>query len=234
MARGTQLLTLVQMLRDELGRSSSVAVGVDDLPSLKQKIKRTQEILYDEFDWPFLKQTFDQKQMQAGERFYDFPPACNFDRIEPQTVHLWFSGLPRHLERGIGFPEYALYNSQNDVRMEPALKWDIRWTGTKEQMEIWPVPASNSQTVQMSGIRHLRPLVQDRDVADLDDQMIVLFAAAELLGRQGDESAPAVLKQAQARFARVKGRSQTGSKTHRMGMSEPDNSSRWHVVVRAR
>jgi len=58
MARGTQLLQLVTMLREEVNRASSVAVGVDDQPLLRQKLTRTQEFFYDEFTWPFLRQVF--------------------------------------------------------------------------------------------------------------------------------------------------------------------------------
>ena len=39
MARGTQLLKLVEMLREEVNRATSVAVGKDDLPSLKNVSK---------------------------------------------------------------------------------------------------------------------------------------------------------------------------------------------------
>src|SRR5262245_29989732 len=155
MARGTQLLQLVTMLRDELGRSNSVAVGIGDLPSLKQTIRRTQETLYDEHDWPHLRTVFDRILMQAGERFYDFPDELNFDRLE--DVAVWQNGIPTRVTRGIGFDEYAIYDSEADARCDPVLRWDIRWNSTKEQIETWPIPAStNAIGLQFIGIRKLR------------------------------------------------------------------------------
>lgn len=232
MARGTQLLELVRMLRSEIGRATNVAVGVDDVAELKTKLRRQQELFYDSFDWPFLRQVFTAKDMQAGERYYDFPAETNVDRIE--RVVVWFSNLPRPITRGIGFAEYAIYNSEDDVRTDPVTRWDVRWTGTVEQMEVWPIPSSNDQTVQCSGIRALRPLINDAHVCDLDDQMIVLAVAAELLGKQGDKSAPLVLKAAEARANRMKGRSSAGGADRvRLGMGEPAEN-KVQVVVRAR
>ncbi|MEY9506894.1 hypothetical protein ABIE87_006452 [Bradyrhizobium diazoefficiens] len=240
MARGTQLLKLVEMLREEVNRATSVAVGNDDLPSLKNKLSRTQEVLYDEYDWPFLRQVFPAKALQAGERYYDFPTGLNVDRIDDNDatvgpgVVIWYSNFPRPIQRGIGFKEYAIYNSDAGVRQEPALAWDVRWTGSKEQFEVWPVPVSNTMTIQFKGIRKLRPLIQDSDVCDLDDQLIVLFAAAEILARQGSQSAPGVAALAKARLVRVKGRSKSGSQTYRLGMGEGEKDARFPIVVHAR
>jgi hypothetical protein len=236
MARGTQFLQLQKMLREEVNRSSSVSVGVDDLPGLKDKLQRTQETLYDEYDWPFLREIFPLKQMQAGVRYYDFPVDAgnlplNVERVEKVVV--WFGNIARPLIRGIGFPQYSVYNSANGVTSDPAIRWDIRWTGSKEQYEIWPMPAStNASQVQFEGIRQLRPLVQDSDVADLDDQMIVLFAAAELLAKQGSQSASVVLKLAQARMNRMKSRVST-DEAYRMGMGDRHHENKVKIVVRA-
>src|SRR5262245_45580808 len=150
MARGTQLLQLVTLLRDELGRSNSVAVGVDDIPSLKSTLRRVQETLYDAEEWPHMRTVFPRKLMQAGERFSDFPTDMNFDRLE--DVALWYNGRPIPVLRGIGFDEYAIHDSENDVRNDPVRAWDVRWTGTKEQVEVWPVPAStNAMGLQFKG-----------------------------------------------------------------------------------
>lgn len=232
MARGTQLLQLVTMLREEVGRASSVAVGNDDLPMLKQKITRTQEFLYDEYTWPFLRQVFPQKTLNGGEQYYDFPAGLNLERIE--EVYLWYANLPRPLTRGIGVQEYAIYNSNLGVTQEPAMRWDVRWTGVKEQFEIWPIPVSNAQLIQFVGIRNLRPLIKDNDVADLDDRMIVLACAAEILAKEGDESAPIVASLAKERFARMKGRTLGGGRTRQMGKGEPHGDGRIPIVVVAR
>lgn len=232
MARGTQLLQLVQMLREEVGRASSVAVGVDDVPTLKQKLKRAQEFFYDDYDWPFLRQIFPLKPLNTGEQYYDFPVGLNLEKVE--NVDLWYGDLPSPLTRGISTKEYAIYNSNNGIQQEPAMRWDVRWTGTKEQFEIWPIPASNSQSIQFTGIRNLRPLVQDGDVADLDDMLIVLSVAAEVLAKQKSASAGSVGKLAAMRYTRMKGRTQGGARTRRMGQGQGDTDQRIPIVVHAR
>lgn len=232
MARGSQLLSLIQMLREEVGRATSVAVGIDDVPMLKQKLKRTQEMLYDDYDWPFLRKIFPLRDLSAGERYYDFPSDLNVERIE--QVHLWYSGLPKPLTRGISVAEYAIYDSNSDIQQEPAMRWDVFWTGVREQYEIWPIPVTNSQQIQFTGIRKLRTMVSDSDVADIDDLAIVLTCAAEILRKQENESAADVGKLAKARINQVKGLQRGGARARRMGQGASSTDQRFPIVVTAR
>lgn len=232
MARGTQLLQLVEDLREEVGRSTSVAVGNADLPGLKQKLRRTQELLYDDYDWPFLRQIFPAKYLLAGEQYYDFPDGLNLERVE--DVALWYNNLARPIDRGITPREYSIYNSAAGVKSEPAMAWDVRWTGTKDQIEIWPLPVGNTQFLQFTGIRKLRPLVKDSDVADLDDQLIVLFCAAEILARQDAKNAAVVMKLAQTRLGTMRARVKGASRTRRMGQGAAPDDRRIPIVVHAR
>lgn len=228
MARGTQLLQLVTMLRDETGRANSVAVGVDDVPALKQVLRRVQDTLYDKHDWPFLRTVFDRITLQAGARYYDFPSSLNFDRIE--DVAVWDGAVPRSVTRGIGFDEYAVYDSESDIRAEPALRWDVRWRGTKEQVEIWPVPSTNNQGLQFIGIRKLRPLIANSDVADLDDHMLVMFAAAELLPK-GSDLSKIKMNHGIDRFNTLISKSNANRQTYRMGSGPISDSVRGRVTV---
>lgn len=229
MARGTQLIQLVEMLKAEAGHSTRVNVGVDKLPEIKQILRRTQETLYDESDWPFLR-VAPYKDLAAGQRYYDFPADLDLERVEQAAV--WYSGTPKPIIRGIGFDEYAQYDSENDERADPVLKWDVRWTGSAEQIEVWPIPSSDDQQLQFIGIRPLRALVSDSDVADLDDQLIVLYAAAELLARQGSKDAQAKLGAAQARFARLKGRVKGASEMTTLGTGNSYRTLRGRTIIR--
>lgn len=232
MARGTQLLQLVEDLREEVGRSSSVAVGNADLPGLKQKLRRTQALLYDDYDWPFLRQIFPAKTLQAGERYYDFPDGLNLERVE--AVALWYNNLPVPITRGITPADYGIHNPEDDVRSEPALAWDVRWTGTKDQIEIWPLPATNAQYIQFTGIRALRPLIADSDVADLDDHLIVLFCAAEILARTDAKNAKTVMAAATKRLHTMRARVKGATPMRRMGQGTSDTDRRFPIVVTAR
>lgn len=233
MARGKQLIQLVGMLREEIGRATSVSVGIDDLPALKNKLSRTQEVLYDGYAWPFLRRIFPLKTLKATEQYYDFPKGLNLERIE--SVDVWYNNLPKPLTRGIGVREYAVYNSQIGVTSEPAIRWDVRDVDDATQFEIWPIPSGNDQQIQFTGIRDLRPLIKDGDVADLDDQLIVLFAASELLAKQGSESAEAVAAAAKERKRTLQGRVLGADRMRRMGMGEGDATDpRIPIVVVAR
>ena len=61
-------------------------------------------------------------------------------------------------------------------------------------------------SIKVTGIKNLSNLVADSDTADLDDQLIVLYAAAEVLTRQKQSDANNKLGQAQAHYARLKAR----------------------------
>lgn len=212
-----QFLQLISDLRAELERSSDPAVGVSDFPTLKQKINRVYETLYDEYDWPHLTRTFDAIPLQAGQRYYGPSAGMDFDRMAEVVV--WQSGQPVPIERGITFGDYASYNSELDHRSDPVVKWDVRFddSGNKEVIEVWPIPASNSGTIQFRGIRKFTPLVDDADVCHLDDKVVVLYAAAELVpAKSGNKQL--LLAAAKERLNRIKGRSKVGTSNIRMGL----------------
>lgn len=207
------------MVRAEVYRSTKVSVGVDDLENLTALIQCHQEVLYEDHDWAFLRQTFPAIPFAAGQRYYDLPADLNFDRIE--SVALRLNGLPIPLRRGIDFSCYAAFDSDADVRANPAQRWDIRWTGEQEQLEIWPIPPDDVNSIQFTGIRKLRPLIDTDDVADLDDRLITLFVAADVLAHSESPDATAKLRQAQQLYARLKGRSAAARATVRVGMGIP-------------
>ena len=229
MARNKQLTQLIDALRAEVGHAVSVSVGVDNLPAIKQLIRRTQETLYDDFDWPHLR-IQPTKALAAGQRYYDFDTTLDYERIE--EVVLWYSGQPHMLERGIGFGDDAQFDSDSGIRSDPQLKWDVRHTGTKEQLEIWPIPSSNSNKIQYKGIKKLNALTDLNDTADLDDQLIILFAAAEILTRQKSQDAGAKLAAANARYLKLKGRTKGAGQIAVMGGGSDTELLRGHTIIR--
>ena len=228
--RRKQFVQLISDLRAELSKSTDPAVGVSDLPQLKQTLNRVYQSLYDLYPWPFLKRVFDRIPLQAGQRYYDFPEEMDFDNME--SVAVWFSGQPLHIERGIGFEEYATYDSESDVRVDPVVKWDVRSVDdTREMLEVWPVPASNSYSIQFIGKRKFEPLVDDSDLCLLDDDLVVIHAAAELLPTKGT-NIQAKLAAAQARLGMLKGRSAAGSGSVRLGLGRSNRPIMGKAVVR--
>lgn len=232
MARKTQLLQLVAQLRAETGRTQKVAVGIDEVDNLKEILRRNQEILYDGHDWAHLR-VERSIQLNAGQRYYDLPSDLNFDRIE--TVKLNYNGQYVDVERIILLTDYDTFDSNADTpqRSNPMLKWDIRDTGSDEQLEAWPIPSDNSQKLYFTGFKSLSSLIEESDRADLDDRLIVLYSAAEILARQGSKDAQAKLELAKSRLVDLKRNYAKGSPTVRMGIRNRDDFkyNRTTVVV---
>lgn len=224
MARGTQFSVLVSRLRSELKRSNDVAVGVDDVPSLKETLNHVYSILYLQRDWSHLRKLF-SKPLTAGTRYYNLPSGLNTERIEVAAVY--WGNLPTEIHRGIGFSEYAAFDSDEDERSDPVQKYDIRWTGTT-QIEVWPIPATNDQTLKFIGIQDAPRLVNDTDQCLLDDTLVVLAAAAELI-RDGEEKK---IKQALAnQHLNMLTARQRGDGGYRLGLGPTSGSVRPHEAV---
>lgn len=228
--RRKQFTQLVYDLRAELGRAVDPAAGVADLPSLKQTIARNYESLYDDYDWPHLNVFSSRISLNAGQRFYNFPDDIDYDKLEQVVV--WWNGDPMDLDRGIGFEHYADHDSESDERSDPALRWDVRFTGTAEQCEIWPIPASSAQSIQFRGKKKFVPLVDDSDLCLIDNHLVVLTCAVELLPRQKSGDAEAKLAALRARYSRVRGRSKAGSGSVKIGLGAGSSDMPRKAVIR--
>jgi hypothetical protein len=148
----------------------------------------------------------------------------NYDRI--QDIKLKYNNVYVDVERGIRFDDYSIYdsNASTPERSFPVLKWDIRNTGSTEQLETWPI-TSQAATLYLFGTKTLSPLIQESDTADLDDRLIVLFAAAEILARQKSNDAKNKLSQAERRLAMLRRNSQADSKMIQVGLGRNNRSS---------
>lgn len=228
--RRKQFVQLIADLRAELGKSTDPAVGVADLPSLKQTLARAYETIYDDFDWPHLRRIFAKKVLNAGQQYYDFPADTDYDRVE--RVVVWQGNIPIPAERGIDFEEYAVFDSTQDVRADPVQKWDVRDVDGHEMLEVWPIPASNGYSIQFRGKRRFQPLVNDADLCLIDDQLVVLTAAVELAPRGKLADAQLKLAALQSRYNRMKGRAKASSPTIRVGMGRTGASVLTRSVVR--
>lgn len=217
MARNVQLLQLIADLRAETGRTQNVAVGIDELDNLKAILRRTQKTLYDEHEWEHMRvqRTI---SLNAGQRYYDFPADLDFDALD--DIKLQYNSVYQDIERGIDFEDYSAFDSNNNERSSPARKWDIRNTGSKEQLEIWPIPNDNIQTLYIFGKKKLGNLIQEADTCDLDDVLIVMYAAAEILARQESPDAKRKAEIAQARLYTLKRNAEKRTPTIQMGLGQ--------------
>lgn len=178
--RGTTLNGLIQMLRRELKIAESPALGKNTREGHAYALRSAQDRLYNGYDWPFKKVRRDV-QLAAGQRYYAPPADLDLEGI--RSVWLLYSGLWTELKRGIGEVEYNILNSDTGQRVDPVLKWDIYDDADGGDMiEAWPLPATGIATMRFKGIKKVSPLVADADKADLDDLLLVLYAAIDFVG----------------------------------------------------
>lgn len=221
MARGVSLGQLLEDVRAEVGHSLQPNLGKASRDVLIGMIQRVQKRLWEDYSWPHLKVTRDI-EIQAGQRYYDLPNDVVFERVERvETKHgdYWTK-----LHYGIGAAQYNQHDSDRGVRSSPIRRYDAY---ENNQIEFWPIPENNSDattgtdSIRIYGIRNLSPFIATSDLADLDDQLIVLYAAAEVLTRQKQSDAQNKLAQAQAHYQRLKAR-MSKTDTFVIGGGEPE------------
>lgn len=203
MATGVPLSKLVKDLRAECGHSLSVAQGQGSEDTLRYLLARQQEELYVGYDWPMLK--IDRTiHVQAGDRFYNYPPDLPFDAVREFWVHTAGNSDWSRVEKGIDPGLYATYDSPHGVTAWPVQRWDH--DSDRGQIEFWPVPDTDNGRVVVKGIAPLLPLIKSEDVCTLDGTLIVLFTAVEVLARTSPQEAEVKSQKAQRHLARILGR----------------------------
>lgn len=231
MARGTTLLRLLDMYRAECRLSLNPAHNAQVRDTQVHHLQRVQEWLWADFAWPMLRvERF--LQTQNGQRFYDPPDDLDIDRIT--KIEIKHDDVYCPLRPGVDAEHYAAYDSDIGETQWPPQRWRI-WEG--EQIELWPVPDTDYDPVtqegriKLTGIRKLRPLVDDGDRADLDDRLIVLYAAAEHLAASGAKDAGLKQQQANARFVRLRGQQSPRRKFRMFGNGHEDQVRRVPIAV---
>lgn len=206
MARQTTLVRLLDKLRVAARLSLNPAHNAQNRSSQVTFLQVEQERLWSDFDWPHLR-VERQVAIQAGQRYYDTPEDIAVDRIE--RIELFSDGAWRPLCPGIDAEHYNAWNSDLDERSWPPRRWKIH---EDEDIEIWPIADTNGVAatlegyIKFIGIRNLNDLVADDDRADLDDDLLVGYVAAQMLAASGAKDAKLKLDAANARYAKLRGR----------------------------
>jgi hypothetical protein len=198
MASGVTLSLLRDRLRSEIGASPNPAMGTNAHHAMNTLLERTQERLWYDFDWPNMMIDRDINLVD-GQRYYAFPAQIAYDRIICTNVKYAASWRP--VIPGLNLKDYNFMDSDDGIKQDPPLKWRHY---EDNMLEVWPIPASAS-VLRLSGIRKLKPLVMDTDVCEIDDKLIVLYAASEMLSHTKSADAPAKLALANAHYARLRG-----------------------------
>jgi hypothetical protein len=183
------------MLKAETGESLS-STNVQRDKELNALIDSKQKWLAVEKAWPFLERRVDTA-MVAGTRYYNLPTTINFER--PCTVEVLFTTVWQPVNYGISSTELNVWNSDNAVRSDPVQRWSFYHppgfdpSTDQHQCEVWPIPVTNT-TLRFTGQGNLTTLGTgttwtDAAKLDLDDVLVVLFCAAEILARKNQKDA---------------------------------------------
>lgn len=207
MARGTTLIRLLDDYRAEARLSLNPAHNAQVRDTQVKILQRIQDRLWDEYNWPHLR-VRRETLIASGQRYYDTPDDILIERIE--HVEVFANGIWRPLRANVEPYHLDAYNSDLDERSYPPMRWQIAEgaDGSTEQIEIWPISnvdgnaTTREGVFRVTGIRNLKPLVKDDDRAELDDRIIVLYAAAETLAASGAKDAQLKLEQANHILAR--------------------------------
>lgn len=226
MPRGVALETLIYNLRSEVGMSTNPAVSRSTRDRFITVMNRVQRRLYADHEWPFLG-IYRDIQLQAGQRYYDFPDDINTDRaVRFETK---WGGIWQKVGYGITDKNYNEFDSDADVRYDPVFRWGFYMPDptpdndvTDPQIEVWPIPATNGNEdtldgyVRVHGSQRLLSMVNDADKCLLDSDLIVLYSAAEILAKMKSPDASAKLENANALYTKLKGRA-TPSEPFKIG-----------------
>lgn len=212
MSRGTTLANLRTMLKAEIGDYSGTNSTRD--AELNVLLATKQKVLGTEHDWPFLHQQWDVV-VSAGTKFVAVPtstataanPASqtvDVDLDKLPTLWVYYNGTYQPVIYGVQPDEYNVFDFTNDAsRSDPIQRWryatNVNESNLPNRFEVWPVPATE-QKLRFIGKRALTTLTSDSHTADLDDVLIVLFTAADILARKKSQDAQLKLQQANRRL----------------------------------
>jgi hypothetical protein len=206
MARNVTLGELIDDVRAEAGHSLQTNLGTSMREVLIKIIQRQQRRLWEDTDWTFLRVQRDVP-VAASQRYYDFPVDLSINRLE--KLEFKWDDRWHKLDYGIGPTQYDQFDSDRDVRSWPIYRWQEQ---EDDQIEVWPIPSQNGSlspltgVIRYTGIRKLKRLIDESDRADLDDTLLVLYSAAEILAREKAADAGLKLQLAQDHYRRLKGR----------------------------
>lgn len=231
MARKSTFEAIRNDFRAECRLSLNAAHNTQDAARQVIVLQRTQEWLWRDFDWPHLR--VDRFiELQAGQRYYDMPEDLDIDRI--QRVAVRHDNIYCDLRAGIHEEQYAVFDSDLDARSWPVMRWQIT---EDEQVEVWPIPNGNydpdtlNGRIKITGIRQLQPFVAESDRADLDDRLIVLYAAAEYLAAKDSGDAQLKLDQATQLYGKLRGQLVHPRKHAMFGAGSPTRTKRVPIAI---
>lgn len=198
---GTTLAVLRQMLNAECGEEMDETISPARVGVNNQLLNNQQSFLDNQHAY-LRGKTRVSLTAVVGTQYYALPAGIDFDRLEkPEFTNV--SNFRYRIGFGIGQAEYNIFRSDQGVTASPVMKWDMVNIGGVLKIELWPVP-SVAQTIELAGLLPLVAMSSDSDTCVIDDLILVLFTAAEILARKGAQDAGAKGAKAKAAMDSLK------------------------------
>ena len=191
MRSGVTLADLRKEVLIETGSSTDAGHAVFAVEHLNQVINRMERWMAMDRDWGGLE--FEENvAIAANAQFVSLPANITFTEITGAAVLFGSEWLT--IYHGISLNNRSLYNSTQ--RATPIQRWEVQAPGNVN-FEVWPI-GSQAQTIRFVGNKKLGSMVDDDDTCTLDGDVIVMRAAAQILGRDRKEDAALLLKMAES------------------------------------
>lgn len=225
------LTNVVEAVRLEAKLSSNTSRGVDDREHIVQLIKRHYAMLAEDYDWEHLQlkrdSTTARKTMEAGSRYYDWPATINPLKITKAWVKWGNIFLPMFY--GIAFDSYNSIDSDtNTNRRDPVTHWDF-YGG--DQFEVFPIPATDGADagyqVAFEGQKAVEALTADTSRLDMDNHVVTLFVAGEILMENGKEKSAQLKLSAATDRLRTLRANLSDKRRIQIGLGGRLNASQW-------
>lgn len=198
MARLTPLATVRSQVKAECAKSLQGTSTSQD-PEINQVIYDTQMWLAKQFDWPFMKDRWDVA-VAVGSRYVPFPTQTtaglsaliDFERAGQLKLYIKWNNIWLDVVYGIReVEEFNYIDSDRGMVLDPVQRWQFF---DQSQFEIWPMNASG-QVLRFLGQRMVTELRSsalgtlpitwnDAALCDIDDQLIMYFAAGRYMTNQ--------------------------------------------------
>ncbi len=221
-----KLSDLVRQLRAETRSSTSSSKGLEANEYFEQLIRRTYETLWDDYDWDHANLNREEAiiTLTAGDYLYTLPDSVYLEGIRK----VWgqdSGGNWRELPYGISLAHMNVYDSADGEMADPVERWMPSSDGTASKIEVWPCPATSGAKITFEGKRRPATLKDGDSLVDLDDIMVVLFAAAEALAGSQAKEAEAKASAARTRLSQMKAKAAPKTRwTMGLGKLDQDRS----------
>lgn len=196
MRSGIALSTIREEVLIEAGLSAQPGHSTFNIDRINQMVNRIERAMLLEGEWPTL--AFEETLTVAADAQYvDLPTNITFTMID--NIYVAYGSEWFEVKSGIGARERTIYNSTQ--RALPASRYEYR-ANNPTKLEIWPI-GGVEQTLLVEGTKTVGAMREENDVCSLDADVIVLRAAAEILGRENKADAELKLSEAARRMTQL-------------------------------